>query len=41
MFEMELIICIKIDLALKNLQKLLCHKKTTNQPTETLPLDVI
>ena len=29
-FEIELIICIKMDLALNNLQKLICHK---NQPT--------
>ena len=34
MFEIELIICIKIDLALNNLQKLICHKtQSINQPT--------
>ena len=33
MFEIELIICIKMDLALNNLQRLICHQtKTTNQP---------
>ena len=33
MFEIELIICIKMDLALNNLQRLICHKtQTTNQP---------
>ena len=26
LFEMELIICIKMDLALNNLQRLICHK---------------
>ena len=31
MFEIELIICIKVDLALNKLQRLICHK--TNQPT--------
>ena len=31
-FETELIICMKIDLALNNLQGLICHKtQTTNQ----------
>ena len=34
LFEIELIICIKIDLALNNLQRLICHKiQPTNQPT--------
>ena len=28
----KLIIYIKMDLALNNLQKLICHKKPTNQP---------
>ena len=34
-FEIELIIYIKMDLALKNLQMLICHKNNqpTNQPT--------
>ena len=33
MFEMELIICIKMYLALNNLQMLIRHKtQTTNQP---------
>ena len=32
MFEIDLIICIKMDLALNNLQWLICHKtETTNQ----------
>ena len=32
MFEIELPICIKMDLALNNLQRLICHKtQTTNQ----------
>ena len=30
---MELIIYIKMDLALNNLQKLICYKNPTNQPT--------
>ena len=30
MFEIELIICIKMDLVLNNLQKLIRHKKQTN-----------
>ena len=30
MFEIELIICIIMDLALNNLQKLICHKTQTN-----------
>ena len=29
MFEIELIICMKIDLALNNLQELICHKNQT------------
>ena len=34
LFEMKLIISIKMDLALNNLQRLICHKiQTTNQPT--------
>ena len=34
MFEIELIIYIKMDLALNNLQRLICHKTpTTSQPT--------
>ena len=31
--EMELIICIKMDLALNNLQRLICHKTLTNKQT--------
>ena len=31
LFEIELTICIKMDLALNNLQRLICHKP--NQPT--------
>ena len=34
MFETELTICIKMDLALNNLQRLICHIiQPTNQPT--------
>ena len=29
LFEMELIICIKMDLALNKLQRLICHKTQT------------
>ena len=40
MFEIELIICLKIDLALNNLQKLICHKaQTTKQPINSIELD--
>ena len=32
-FEIELIICLKLDFMLNNLQRLICHKtQTTNQP---------
>ena len=31
LFEIELFICIKIDLALNNLQLLICHKIKPNQ----------
>ena len=35
LFEIELVICIKIGLALNNLQRLICHKtQRTNQSTE-------
>ena len=35
MFEIKLIICIKMDLALNNLQMLICHKtQTTNHLLE-------
>ena len=37
MFEIELIICLKIDLALNNIQRFICHKaQTTNEPTNPL-----
>ena len=32
MFEIELIISIKMNLALNNQQRLICHKNPTNQP---------
>ena len=32
LFEIELIICIKMNLALNNQQRLICHKTPTNQP---------
>ena len=31
LFEIEQIICIKMDLALNNLQMLICHKTQTNK----------
>ena len=35
MFEIELIICMKMDFALNKLQGLICHKnQPTNQPKE-------
>ena len=34
MFEIKLIICIKMDLALNNLQGLICHKTQTNKLSE-------
>ena len=35
LFEIELTICIKIDLALNNLQRLICHKtQQTNQSVQ-------
>ena len=35
LFEIELLICIKMDLALNNLQRLICHKnQPTNQPNK-------
>ena len=33
LFEIELFICIKMDLALNNLQRLICHKTQTNKQT--------
>ena len=40
MFEIELIICIKMDLALNNLQRLICYKtQPTNQPTNQHKVD--
>ena len=34
LFEIELIIYLKVDLALNNQQRLICHKtQTTDQPT--------
>ena len=32
LFEIELIICIKMDLALNNLQRFICHNTQTAQP---------
>ena len=32
-FEIELISCIKMDSALNNLQRLICHKTHTTKPT--------
>ena len=36
--EIELTICMKMDLALNNLQRLICHKTQTNQPTNQAAL---
>ena len=37
LFEIELTICIKMDLALNKLQRLICHKsQPTTQPPFTL-----
>ena len=33
LFELELFICLKMDLALNNLQRLICHKTQTNNHT--------
>ena len=33
LFEIELIIFIKMDLVLNNIQRLICHKDPTNQQT--------
>ena len=32
LLEIELFICIKIDFALNNLQRLICHKKNKQSP---------
>ena len=37
MFEIELIIYIKMDLALNNLQRLICHKTQQTKPNQTKP----
>ena len=34
LFEIELSICIKVDLALNNLQRLICHKTKPNKPNQ-------
>ena len=36
LFEIELIICINMDLALNNLQRLICHKTQTNKQTTNM-----
>ena len=38
LLEIELFICIRMDLALNNLQRLICHKNPTNQPTNAVLL---
>ena len=40
LFEIELFICIKMDLALNNIQRLICHKTQTNKPGEEVPVTV-
>ena len=32
LFEIEVLICVKMDFALNNLQRLICHKTQTNKP---------
>ena len=34
LFEIELFFCIKMDLALNNLQRVICHKTQTNKQTK-------
>ena len=34
LLEIELFICVKMDLALNNLQRLTCHKTQTNKQTK-------
>ena len=41
MFEIELIICIKVDLALNNLLRLICHKTHQTKPNQTKQFSVI
>ena len=42
LFEIELFICIKLDLALNSLQRLICHKpKQTTSVLDMTPNDVI
>ena len=36
MFEIELIICMKIDLVLNNLEMLICHKTQPTKQTTNL-----
>ena len=36
LFEIELIICLKMDLALNNSQRLICHETQKNQSTNRL-----
>ena len=36
LFEIELITCIKMDLALDNLQKLICHKTQSTKLNQTI-----
>ena len=41
LFETKLIICIKMDLALNNLQSFICYKPPQNQPTNQPKLSVL
>ena len=41
LFEIELFICIKIDLALNNLQRWICYKKATNKQTTNIQAVII
>ena len=38
LFEIELFICIKINLALNDLQRLICHKIQINKQTKQMSL---
>ena len=40
LFETELFICIEMDLAFNNLQRLICHKTKGNQNKTNKPNDV-
>ena len=41
MFEIELFICIKMDLALNNLKRLICHKNQPNKQSSSYKLQIL